>query len=49
MFNTITSFLAVAGAGFVNALVMRSSELQTGIEIYNADMESVGFSKRAAW
>ena len=47
--NAMTSFLAMAGAGFVNALVMRSSELTYGIELVGDDGHPVGFSKIAAW
>lgn len=48
-FNTTTSFIALAGASVVNAIVMRSSELQHGITIYDETDKAAGLSKRAAW
>lgn len=39
----------MAGAGFVNAVVMRSTELSYGIELFGEDNHSIGFSKIAAW
>jgi hypothetical protein len=41
--------LALAGAGFVNALVMRSNEMVNGIRIFDEEENLVGRSKAAAW
>jgi hypothetical protein len=49
MFNTTTSFVALAGAGFANAVVMRSNELQKGIKVYDDNENTIGYSKKAAW
>ena len=49
IFNSTTSFLALAFAAATNAIVMRSNEMQKGIQIYNELNEPVGLSKRAAW
>ena len=45
----MTSFVALAGAGVANAVVMRSNELQYGITIYDEVGRAAGLSKRAAW
>lgn len=47
LFNSTTSFIALAAAGYINASVMRSSEVQHGIAIYDPKdpMNILGFSK----
>jgi len=47
--NAMTSFMAMAGAGFVNATVMRSTELTNSIELFGEDNHPIGYSKIAAW
>jgi peptidyl-tRNA hydrolase len=49
LFNSATSFAALAGAAVTNAIVMRSQELQKGITIYDELNNPAGKSKRAAW
>ena len=34
LMNTMTSFIACALGGYLNALLMRKTELEKGIEIY---------------
>ncbi|CDW88110.1 mitochondrial tricarboxylate carrier family [Stylonychia lemnae] len=48
LFNTTTSFLALAGAGYVNSMVMRNQELKNGITLYDEHNIEVGMSKVAA-
>ena len=50
LFNSFTSFVALAGASVANSVVMRSNELQKGITLYDEiDHKPVGQSKRAAY
>jgi len=35
--NAITSFTAVAAAGYLNAYIMRQTEIKTGIDVLNKD------------
>ena len=49
LFNTTTSFLALAGAGVVNSMVMRSNEMKEGIMLYDEQRNQAGKSKVAAW
>lgn len=48
LFNSTTSFLALAGAGYVNSFVMRSDELRNGISVYDQEGNEAGKSKAAA-
>ena len=50
VFNSISAGFAVASAGFINAYLMRQTELKNGIDVFdptNPD-SSVGKSKAAA-
>ena len=49
LFNSTTSFIALAGAGFVNAVVMRSWELQRGVRVFDEQDRTLGYSRKAAW
>lgn len=35
--NAATSFLAMASAGFLNAYIMRQTEIKSGIDVLNKD------------
>ena len=48
MFNSTTSFLALAGAAYVNSVVMRYNELKNGINLYDEQGQPIGMSKIAA-
>lgn len=48
IFNTISSFFACSTAGYLNALFMRRTELEKGIDIIDHDGKIVGKSKIAA-
>lgn len=46
----LVPFVAVAGAGALNVLLMRSGELTSGIDVFGkGEEESIGRSKKAAW
>lgn len=47
-FNSCTSFVGVAGAGFLNAFLMRKTELEKGIDIFDENGKVLGKSKLAA-
>lgn len=46
--NSISSFFACAIAGYLNAKIMRNTELQLGIDVTDADGKQLGKSKVAA-
>ena len=46
IFNFIINFTAMAAAGILNSLVMRSTELKDGIHLFNADGEDAGTSPK---
>jgi hypothetical protein len=46
--NSMTSYVAVASAGFLNAYFMRRGEMDRGIKIYDKDGNEVGISKICA-
>lgn len=50
IFNSISTFFAVSTAGFLNAYLMRQTELKTGIDIFDPTNPSntIGKSKYAA-
>lgn len=48
LFNSTTSFVALAGAAYVNAYVSRMNELKNGIMLYDDKGNDVGLSKAAA-
>lgn len=46
IFNFLINFSAMAAAGILNSLVMRSSEFKDGIHLFNADGEDAGLSPK---
>jgi hypothetical protein len=45
LFNTFTSFLGIASSGYINTVLMRQSELKTGIDLMDKDGTVLGKSK----
>jgi ABC-type polysaccharide/polyol phosphate export permease len=48
IFNTVSSFFACSTAGYLNALFMRRTELERGIDIFDKEDNLIGKSKVAA-
>jgi len=49
MLNAASSFVACSAANFLNAYIMRYTEVKTGIDVLHPEtMESVGVSKNTA-
>lgn len=48
LFNSATSFLGIAAAGYANTILMRQAEKKHGIDILTAEGKVVGKSKMVA-
>ena len=46
--NSVSSFFACATAGYLNAKIMRKTELEKGIDVFDAQGNTLGKSKAAA-
>ena len=50
VFNAVSSFVACASAGFLNAWFMRQTEMEKGISVFDPETnECYGLSKECAY